>query len=1001
MEENINAILEFWRQMDSFSTEFPIRKNSLILKSDREEMLPWNLIKERRHEVYMGRIPKIELLDQLCGLAGADKTETAGDESVCMAGFAVDEDGVYVEGSFRYCPFFAVAATVLREKTFQVDLRSGAVAQQEQMMDGFLRACQSSLTKDDLAVVLQKIISWFHFPYEDSFMAMINTQIVSREFEESPKAPSRIELATGVYEDEIAWVQGQLQDKDTVSRYAGALYGKGLAGVDLDQNPAAGEEWLSPSRFPMGSWPSERFAGWNRQLAVNVCSGTSPGQAPFVAVNAPSWEETCDFVKDLAAAQVVERAEILAKHPPHQYFTEVKISGYPDGKPELSRYYEVPEELTSFGILVTCEKKAERDRMVKTLSGDKRIFPASYFADMASEVLEQDFSGGGFMAAPLGEKTDIRIFNRLIASNSPYSMLGKHYQSETMSWEETTGAFWDAWKAVEACRAEYERHQEEILRSDRKRAWLKEQESVCAALMEQKERLQCELEERLQFLTQNEEQTARVEDQIKYLKDHLTRWEKVKVFVGNGDMAKEMKQLQTQREELLLAHGEAGGAKTRLEQEIKRLSDETDAVSLAVREAVSELEQTKELEERLGLREWRETKRPKLCPWGDSRYRELREALFLRALQVQKCFVLQSEAVRQNLNMLHHFWGSNEFAQVHRREMFPHLLNTLSLLTPVLLSDLPSVANWMAYAGKGCFGTLIVLDGGHIHPWSVLGGMARTKRTIFTGDLKKLPPRNDASELIARTLSQEYGILAEYGSWKLSAQELGVLVSFVNQKLGNRRAGCLLMAGNGCQNPMSAISNRIAYGDGMADTAGEATGQNEFVLPYSGWISIADDEAGERNHYVNKQGEEALRIFHAAVERFGDSMLSHGQNHLYLVTPFSSIAEILRQEIFELYQHYPCFVRVSKDEVWKDWVEMSVGTVEEFQGRQASEVVLILGCDQKTGKKAALEAGKTPALLNTAVSMAVSRLAVIGDRRLWEKVPYFDQASRMLPDLEG
>ena len=83
----------------------------------------------------------------------------------------------------------------------------------------------------------------------------------------------------------------------------------------------------------------------------------------------------------------------------------------------------------------------------------------------------------------------------------------------------------------------------------------------------------------------------------------------------------------------------------------------------------------------------------------------------------------------------------------------------------------------------------------------------------------------------------------------------------------------------------------------------------------------------------------------------------------------------------------------SKEEI-KLWLDNNCGTIHTFQGKEADEVIITLGCDKKN-KKAVTWASKKPNILNVAVSRAKYRITIIGDKDLWN-VPYFNTAYYLL-----
>ena len=61
-----------------------------------------------------------------------------------------------------------------------------------------------------------------------------------------------------------------------------------------------------------------------------------------------------------------------------------------------------------------------------------------------------------------------------------------------------------------------------------------------------------------------------------------------------------------------------------------------------------------------------------------------------------------------------------------------------------------------------------------------------------------------------------------------------------------------------------------------------------------------------------------------------------------------------------------------------------IGTVHTFQGKEANEVIFLLGCDESDGAKGTVN-WVNDNIVNVAVTRAKYRLYVIGDEEVWKK----------------
>lgn len=199
--------------------------------------------------------------------------------------------------------------------------------------------------------------------------------------------------------------------------------------------------------------------------------------------------------------------------------------------------------------------------------------------------------------------------------------------------------------------------------------------------------------------------------------------------------------------------------------------------------------------------------------------------------------------------------------------------------------------------------------------------------------------------------------------------------------------GCPLTVHRRCISPMFDISNKIAYNGKMVNKTKEADEDEIFVIKNSTWIDIKGKEIGDKNHFVKEQGEKVLQIIKEAINVY------NGLPNIYIISPFKSIiGEIklmLTKQLNMLLPH-------QKEKI-DDWIDESIGTVHTFQGKEAKEVILILGCD-KDSINAANWAGKSVNLLNVAITRAKYRIAIIGDKDVWKNVNYFSDAINILDE---
>ena len=377
-------------------------------------------------------------------------------------------------------------------------------------------------------------------------------------------------------------------------------------------------------------------------------------------------------------------------------------------------------------------------------------------------------------------------------------------------------------------------------------------------------------------------------------------------------------------------------------------------------------------------------------PWTTDYYNREREKLLYAALQLTKEFILNSRCCRDNFITLSQYWGlemGEENDQIHfhkedREQMAGALYQTLFLLVPVISSTFASVGTlFQDIKMQGTIGTLVVDEAGQAQPQMAVGALYRSRKAIIVGDPKQVEPVvTDDLALLKKSFKEE--LYRSYQDKSLSVQRCADILNPLGTYLENGTdqpewVGCPLLVHRRCISPMYDISNRISYSGIMKQQTrlpGEEK-QKSFVFDKSQWIHIIGTENGRKDHFVRKQGEAVCRILEKAFEK------SEFPN-LYIISPFKSVVYGIRNYIKE-YSTQNLDSHLNKTAKRDDWIKEKIGTVHTFQGKEANEVIFLLGCD--AGKEAAGAVRWVNSnIVNVAVTRAKYRLYVIGDSKAWE-----------------
>lgn len=389
-------------------------------------------------------------------------------------------------------------------------------------------------------------------------------------------------------------------------------------------------------------------------------------------------------------------------------------------------------------------------------------------------------------------------------------------------------------------------------------------------------------------------------------------------------------------------------------------------------------------------------------PWTTAAYDREREKLVYEALQLTREFILNSKSCRDNFTTLGQYWGlalgdDKEriwFRKEDRERMAGALYQTLFLLVPVISSTFASVGSLLRDIKKpGVIGTLIVDEAGQAQPQMAVGALYRSKRAVIVGDPKQIEPVvTDDLELLKKAYSED--IYRCYQDKSLSVQKCADLLNPVGTFLQNGTdfpewVGCPLLVHRRCISPMYEISNQISYGGIMKQQAAPPNEekQKSFVYPKSQWFQISGDENGKKDHFVKEQGEKVCEILEEA-------FCKDENPKLYIISPFKSVIHGMRSAVRE-YSRQNRDSSLNRSSRLEDWLSENLGTVHTFQGKEANEVIFLLGCDGSRAAEGAVRWVNSN-LVNVAVTRAKYRLYVIGDIRVWKNNQYVSEMKAVM-----
>lgn len=382
-------------------------------------------------------------------------------------------------------------------------------------------------------------------------------------------------------------------------------------------------------------------------------------------------------------------------------------------------------------------------------------------------------------------------------------------------------------------------------------------------------------------------------------------------------------------------------------------------------------------------------------PWQTSTYNREREKLFYEALQLHKAFLLGSKACLWNFKNLLMLWkepGDDDktviFSRRDQESAFASLLNTVFLLTPVLSTTFASAGNMLSSIRRPReIGCLIIDEAGQATPQMAIGSLLRCRRAIVVGDPKQVEPVvTDEMDLIKQVIQNE--VTSYYQSKTHSVQGFADRLNSVGTcYVDNEQktwVGCPLVVHRRCISPMFELSNALSYNNIMKQQTAPPPREKElkFCRESSGWINISGSEKNTANkdHFVEAQGKKAWALILKAFQQ------NEGMPNLFIITPFTTVRDGMKKMIRSQPEY-------QKDKRFTTWMDKHIGTVHTFQGREADEVIFLLGCDKNA---ASAVRWVNTNIVNVAVTRAKYRLYVIGDYTVWQQSPLFQKVKGIL-----
>lgn len=378
-------------------------------------------------------------------------------------------------------------------------------------------------------------------------------------------------------------------------------------------------------------------------------------------------------------------------------------------------------------------------------------------------------------------------------------------------------------------------------------------------------------------------------------------------------------------------------------------------------------------------------------PLHDTELNLRRSQLFVSSLRMIRCFN-ETHYMRCNLRALEMLFRRNlrfDGLTDHDRSLVIQTLwDSLFFLVPVVSSTFASIQTMLADIGPGGIGTLIIDEAGQAPPHAAAGALWRAQRAIVVGDPKQVEPVVTVDDAIAAYFRinlnlKDAPFLGKNSSVQVIADHMHPYGDYLEEEKPENWVGCPLRVHRRCINPMFQISNQTSYGGSMVLGGSDGIPEEDipkYLLKASCWIDVAGQTSGGKgSHYIVEQGDVAIRLIEKWMQKWADVPIEERQG-LYVISPFKSVVNDLKSNLRRSVRNNPSLLQ---------WINSCIGTVHTFQGKEAAEVIFLLGCTQRA--KGAVQ-WVNPNILNVAVTRAKKRVYFIGKWDVWNKNAVFKES---------
>lgn len=782
--------------------------------------------------------------------------------------------------------------------------------------------------------------------------------------------------------------------------------------VDCDAQAISIVNHLLPAQYSAGCWPSPHDLGLvhSQQLAVNLILNTLQDAEGIMGINGPPGTGKTTLLRDMVAAIVTKRADVLAQLERASDAFEMDGMETANCGGHERRVYRMKPMLFGHEIVVASSNNGAVENITKELPQRSRIDPrwlpdADYFGELGTRTSGE--VSWALISAALGSKSRRSQFISRYFYGPPSTGANDDASSpQAVRFPQgLSGWLW-----------EQAAHYGNLAGASslRKRNWQRAVQTYREA-REAESRIRnqvSELQASLDAILPVHEKISTIKAALQILENTLNPPIGVsEVSVQEGMLIAEGRARSREAEHVahqnqkpgllknLMSFGAAG----------RNWSDEDNALRsslLKAQEALSgwkrlqlHQDQLTEASQKVSelaidlkadhIQSWLTTGRVVSGhsielqePWKLPGWRQARARVFIEALHLHQTFLeIEARRIWSNLDMANRLIKGDRVSGLSR-DCIRSSWASLFMVVPVLSSTFASFDRSFGSLECSEIGWLLVDEAGQASPQAAVGALWRARRAVFVGDPLQLKPVMSVSDAALEHMRTHFQIDNHWLPNRQSAQTLADLATPWGRMVGKSAhriwAGLPLVVHRRCDKPMFMLANRIAYDGAMVygtlPPAPEA--ETPARLP-TGWVHTQGSSEG---NWVPAEGEK-LRTLMVLLHEDGVPPAD-----IAVITPFRDVLIKIRPIVKE----YPGNTPERKP---------VCGTIHTMQGKEAAVVIMVLGGN--TASPGARDwAVSEPNLLNVATTRARRRFYVIGDRNDWQHRALFSEVMDLLPPLD-